>query len=345
MYKLVFITGASGFLGAHVAQLLLEKGYRVRASARAAKVDYVKEGFASFGDKLEVVTVEDIATSDMTQALAGVDAIVHVAAPLARRGGPDVLMSGAIGGTLNVLRQGYAAGVRKFVLTSSIVTAFDTKQLDREEPLTDQDWNPGTIEEAFNSKDPGFVYSVAKTAAEKEAWKFADEKGDVDVTTLNPPFLWGPFASSFPHPAPNSSALSTNYYIFQLLDKEHGAYPRWPGWADVRDVAQAHVLALETDTLPSVPHKRILISGEWLDYAKVGRYIAAQRPEVKDRIVDPEKAPTLVAGWRVDMTRSKELFGLGREDLRTWKVTLLETVDVALRLEKEWAAQGVVLEM
>ncbi|KAI0063490.1 NAD-P-binding protein [Artomyces pyxidatus] len=336
---LVFVTGVSGFLGAHVANQLLERGYRVRASARSGKVNYVREGFSSYpADKFEVVAVEDISNGDLTEALKGVTAVVHVAAPLALSGTPDVV--GAVDGTLNILRQGYAAGVRKFVVTSSIVTTFDPLNLDTLHTISDKQWNPSSIEHALSGKyGPPYTYAAAKTHAERETWKFADEhKGEIDITSLNPPFLGGPFAPSFSAPVPDRSALSTNAYIYQLLQLK-GVYPRWPGWSDVRDVARAHVLALEAGPDPSGEHKRILLSGEWFDYGDAVRYIWEKRPELKDRTVDPADAPKFPTGDVVDISKAQNILGWKKEDLHTWHDMILEAVDSVLALEKEWATR------
>ena len=82
------LTGATGYIGGHILQQLLEAGYRVRASvillscvsfstsdppvhlrtARPAKVDALRE---KLGAKVEVVPVDDLATGDYTEALKG----------------------------------------------------------------------------------------------------------------------------------------------------------------------------------------------------------------------------------------------------------------------------------
>lgn len=57
----VLLTGVNGFLGAHVAQILLERGYSVRGVVRSAsKGDYLSTLFSSYGSKLQFTIVEDI---------------------------------------------------------------------------------------------------------------------------------------------------------------------------------------------------------------------------------------------------------------------------------------------
>jgi uncharacterized protein YbjT (DUF2867 family) len=58
---LVLVSGANGYIALHVVRVLLEKGYRVRGTVRTQeKVAHLKETFASYGDKIEVVVVPDI---------------------------------------------------------------------------------------------------------------------------------------------------------------------------------------------------------------------------------------------------------------------------------------------
>ena len=57
----VLVTGANGYIAIWLVQMLLEKGYAVRGTVRSAdKIKHLKELFGKFGDKFEVVVVEDI---------------------------------------------------------------------------------------------------------------------------------------------------------------------------------------------------------------------------------------------------------------------------------------------
>ncbi|KDQ50505.1 hypothetical protein JAAARDRAFT_141870, partial [Jaapia argillacea MUCL 33604] len=113
------VTGASGFLGSYVVYDALEAGYRVRGTSRSGKVALVKQGFAKYQDRFEVTPVDDVATSDLTEALKGVEAVIHVASPLAGVADAKTTLDTAINGALNVFRQAEKAGIKKFVVTSS----------------------------------------------------------------------------------------------------------------------------------------------------------------------------------------------------------------------------------
>lgn len=55
------MTGANGFIAVWVVKTLLEQGFAVRGTVRSeSKAAHLRETFASYGDKLEIVIVEDI---------------------------------------------------------------------------------------------------------------------------------------------------------------------------------------------------------------------------------------------------------------------------------------------
>ena len=58
----VLVTGANGFAAIHIVDVLLKKGYSVRATIRSeSKGTYLKKIFGKYGDKLELVIVPDVA--------------------------------------------------------------------------------------------------------------------------------------------------------------------------------------------------------------------------------------------------------------------------------------------
>jgi dihydroflavonol-4-reductase len=124
-----------------------------------------------------------------------------------------------------------ASGVRRVVLTSSMAAITD--EPDGAHKLTEEDWNS----KSTLRRNP---YYLSKTLAERAAWRFIDERRPAfDLVVINPWTVIGPSLC----PALNGS----NALFVDLLT---GVFPGIVNLAfalvDVRDVALAHVRALET---------------------------------------------------------------------------------------------------
>ncbi|KAF9016980.1 NAD(P)-binding protein [Hymenopellis radicata] len=318
--NLVFVTGGSGFLGAHILLQLLEAGYDVRAAARGVKVQDLERAHTKYGARLEVVDIPDIAVDQFPEALEGVSAVIHTASPLPTRNSPADMLKGAIEGTLNVVRQAERAGIKKIIVTSSRAT------LGLNHNYTDQDWNPITPEQALHAE--GFsAYNAAKTLAERALWKFADEHPDMDVTTINPPFIYGPLTETFYLPEPRI-----------------GTYPRDPHYADVRDVARAHILALKAPS--EVGRKRFIFAAPHdLDFNYVRELIEMRRPHLESRWIrqDVPSYPSLHLPY--SMERLEKVLGMKREDFTSLESTILDSVDSLVDLEMSWVKEGYHVEM
>jgi hypothetical protein len=86
-------------------------------TARGAKIALARKTFASYGDRFEVVDVNDIVTDDISDHLAGVTAVIHTAAPLSSRGDAKFLLRASILGPYISLRLTYVNEL--FLLTGS----------------------------------------------------------------------------------------------------------------------------------------------------------------------------------------------------------------------------------
>lgn len=340
--NLILVTGASGFIGSHVVVQLLEAGYRVRGTARGPKLDLLRSVFADHN--FEVASVDDIATSDFTAALQGVDAVIHLASPLAGRESAEAGLNSAIEGTLNVLRQAIKAGVSKVVLTSSWATTLDPNLFATFAGVTftEKDWGKTSKEELLNPELNALsVYCGTKILAEGAAWEFARAHPELDLATVNPPFVYGP-----PVPGVVSGSglmsLGTNALLYQLVAGEAGrALPMQlpPFYCNVQDVARAHVLALRLSKIPSgsdVEEKRFIIAGPGaILNVEAVKTLLADRPALKDRLPTLENAPPLPGPLStIDTTRARDVLGL--KEYKGANETLLETVDALLVVEKTW---------
>ena len=119
----VFITGATGFIGAHVALSALSAGYYVKLSVRReAQIESLRKALDAFANKLEFVIVPDYtATNAFDDALKGSDYVIHVASPLAKPN--EDLLTPAVKGTTSILKSAVKTPtIRKVVITASVAS-------------------------------------------------------------------------------------------------------------------------------------------------------------------------------------------------------------------------------
>ncbi len=115
----VLVTGPAGFLGRALVPRLLAEGHVVRALVRRAAPEHAHE-------RLECVSGDVLVPASLAPAVAGVDAIVHLATASAREGAV-VARAVNVEGTRHLLEAAAVAGVRRFVFTSTISTTRERK--------------------------------------------------------------------------------------------------------------------------------------------------------------------------------------------------------------------------
>lgn len=270
MSETVLVTGISGYIAGHVARGLLEQGYAVRGTVRSkAKSETVKAELGASGANIKKLSfaVCDLESEDgWEDAAKNCDYIQHLASPFPMEQPSDreALVPAARAGTQRVLAAGFAAGVKRIVMTSSLVSMIGkpgkgAHMLVTEESWTDPDWRKLT------------AYAVSKTRAELSAWEYAKVQGFEDrLTVINPGFVLGP-------------ALGKTYgtslqFIEQMFA---GEFPRVPKAAfpivDVRDVAQLHIASM---TEKKCAGRRMIGAGDtlWLtEIADIARQAHPQK--------------------------------------------------------------------
>jgi dihydroflavonol-4-reductase len=232
----VCVTGASGFIATHIVRTLLERGYRVRGTVRNPD----REGDLAFlsglpgaAGRLELVRGDLLDPRGWDAAVAGCEYVLHTASPyrIDVKDPQRDLVDPAVRGTRHVLDACLWAGVKRVVLTSSMAAVTD--EPDSRHVLTEADWNTTSTLD----RNP---YYFSKALAEREAWKMVnDERAPFELVVINPYLVLGP-----------SLSPGTNYSTQIFVNLANGVYPAIPaltwGCVDVRDVAEAHVRAMET---------------------------------------------------------------------------------------------------
>ncbi|CAM2066665.1 Aldehyde reductase [Sulfidibacter corallicola] len=240
MKETVLVTGVSGYIGLHCAAELLRAGYRVRGSVRSLKKEKeVRETMASANvdaTKLDFVELDLTKDTGWAEANEGCDYVLHVASPftLANPKHEDEMIIPAVEGTLRALRAARSAGVKRLVLTSSVLSMMGSM---KEGQFGPQAWTD------TNSKEIS-TYTKSKTLAEKAAWDYMKSlPGDesFELVVVNPGGVLGP-------PLGRNVSGQTMTMVGKMIA---GKMPLVPKTAfpmvDVRDVAKIHLSAMTNE--------------------------------------------------------------------------------------------------
>jgi dihydroflavonol-4-reductase len=256
----VLVTGATGFIAGHCINELLTHGYPVRGTVRnraTADVAHLYAMAERTGGSLELVEARLDADAGWAEAVAGCTAIWHVASPNPSEipKTDDEVVRPAVDGTLRLLRAAAASGtVRRVVMTSSTAAVTSGHPPDGDRVYTEADWS---------DVDASSAYPKSKTLAERAAWEFVRDT-ELELVTINPGLVLGPLLR-----AERTTSIEV---IRRLLGHEFPAVPGM-GFAmvDVRDVATAHRLAMQT---PGAAGQRFICAGDHVWMRKMAFILA-----------------------------------------------------------------------
>lgn len=242
----VVVTGVGGYVGRHVAAELLNSGYQVTGTVRSmSRVDAIGEAIGQKANTstLEFAQADLLADDGWPEVMKGADYVLHVASPFALEDPRDErdLIAPAVEGTTRVLAAAEQAGVRRTVLTSSIVTIVMGR--------TSGTFGPDAWADPTG---PIGTYAKSKVLAEQAAWRLSRDM-KMELTTVLPGFITGPALGG---PADSESA----HIVSDLITGRRPGVPDFAlGMVDVRDVARLHVKAMK---VPAAAGKRLIGSTE-----------------------------------------------------------------------------------
>ena len=253
----VAVTGASGYIGSWVVRDLLEQGYRVRAcvrdKGRPDKVDHLLAmNDHGLRGSVEVHEGDLFAPRSYDAPFASCAGVIHTGAPLGyNRETPQQTYDGCFTQIRHVIDSVLKAGtVNRFVFTSSFAAV--TYPCEDGYVFTEKDWADSDTEAyrgAWNEenipRNRGIAYKMAKVRGERLLYRTAREHGGFEAMGIMPAYVIGPVMC-----ANHDQKESFQYWIKRMMQghqygKVREGRMQWTN-CDVRDVARAHRLCLES---------------------------------------------------------------------------------------------------
>ncbi len=274
------VTGGTGHLGTNLVPMLRAAGHRVRVIVDQRPAE-------PFDRDVELVIADVRDFAAMRAAFDGIDTVYHLAAVISIHGDPDGrVRSVNVGGARHAAEAALAAGVRRYVHTSSI-HAFDHEPIDA--PLDETRARPGAAHPAYDRSKADGEAAVREVIAR-----------GLDAVIVNPSGVIGP----------GDHAPSRMGRLF--LELARGQWPALPDggfdWVDVRDVARSIIAAAERGRTG----ENYLLGGWWHSVAALAAMAASVTGVTRRRVPIPMRvasglarvvAPAMrIAGQRNDFT-------------------------------------------
>ena len=251
-----FVTGATGFLGSHVARVLADQGADLRLLVRPTSNLKNLEGL-----KAETATGDLRDAPSLEKAMSGCETVFHVAADyrLWVRD-PNEMYRSNVGGTRALLEAARKNGVGRVVYTSSVATVGFTS-----------DGRPADEDSPVSLVDMIGHYKRSKFMAEQVSLEAG--RAGMHVVTVNPTT---PIGEQDIKPTP------TGRIVVDFLKRKFPAYVETGlNLVDVRECAQGHVAALEKGRTG----ERYILGGEDLTLKqildKLGQITGLPSPKIK----------------------------------------------------------------
>ena len=295
-----FVTGATGFVGSHVARLLRERGAELRLLVRASSR---RENIADL--KGEVVVGDLTDQASLKKGMQGCEAVFHVAADYrlwVRR--PEEMYHANVEGTRSLLEAARECGVCRVVYTSSVATMGFTGN-----------GTPCDEDSPVGVRDMVGHYKRSKFMAEQIVLEAG--RGGADVVMVNPTT---PVGEGDIKPTP------TGRIIVDFLKKKFPAYvDTGLNLVDVLEVARGHIAAFER----AKPGERYILGGENLTLKQVFDKLQAITGIPGPKVRIPHAVAMLYATWDQTFTG----LVLGREPRATVEA-------VKMGKKKMWATSA-----
>lgn len=269
----VCVTGGAGYIGSWIVKVLLDNDYNVHATVRdknSPDVQYLTAHNLSPGSKgsLTIYEADLLVDGSFDAAMAGCDAVIHTASPFiiskASSNPEEQLIKPAVQGTKNVLSSVNRTQSVKHVIVTSSYAAVSSFPLANGAIVTEQNWDTDA-----NIQNAPYHYS--KRLAEQAAWEIYKTQNRWTMSVINPGFVLGPTLGS----RINDGSIGIMIDLFR--GKYIFCFDLSLLVVDVRDVAKAHLLALENFSIAN--GKRYLCFEKVMTVYDIGQVLRTQYPE------------------------------------------------------------------
>jgi len=253
---MIMVTGATGFLGAHVLFELVSKGYPVKALFRDQhKIVSVKrvfgyyvEDITALWNRIEWVQGDVLDYFSLMEQLNGVTEVYHTAGMVSfNNRDKEKLNHINIQGTANLVNACLELGIEKLCHVSSIATLGESND---SQPIDENMfWNPGASASA---------YAISKFRSEMEVWRGIHE--GLKAVIVNPSVIIGP-----------GMWMGSARQLLDRMNEGLNYYPQGSGgYVDVRDVASAMIKLSEGDCFGD----RYIVNAENISHRHLLNHIA-----------------------------------------------------------------------
>ncbi|EMG49032.1 GRP2 putative NADPH-dependent methylglyoxal reductase GRP2 [Candida maltosa Xu316] len=307
MTSTIFVAGASSFIGKHIVNQLLEKGYRVIGSVRSEEKGERLQSLIENTNFQYVVVEETEAKGAFDQALINhpeTNVFIDTASPVPI--GVDYekqLIKRTANGVKNILTsiKDHGPNVRRVILTSSIASCMNEQQSQDPNFVVDETkWNPDKHSVAKDNSRSAYFY--AKAAAEHEAWDFMKKTPQFALSTILPAYTFGPQCFDEDVSDILEKSVEIVSKIFEL--NKNDPIPDEKGlFVDVRDVASAHIQAFEKD---DAENKRLMLVAEAFSAQEIVDILHKLYPGAQL----PTGHPGERVGYKFDNTQTKQILDI-----------------------------------
>lgn len=309
--KIVCVTGASGYIASWIVKFLLQRDYTVRATVRdpgnPKKVSHLVN-LDGAKERLHLFKADLLEEGSFDSVVEGCDGVFHTASPVrfVVNNPQAELIDPAVKGTLNVLKScAKSPSVKRVVLTSSVSAVALNGRPKTPETVLDETW----FSDPDVCRELELWYSLSKTLAEDAAWKFVNEN-NIDMVVINPTMVAGTLLQA-----------EINESVEPILNLINGKpfQNKSFGWVDVKDVANAHILAYEIASASG----RYCLSERVIHYSELATILRDLYPtlQIPDKC---EVDEPYISTYQISTDKAKKELGI---ELTPLEVSIRETVE------------------